>query len=135
MFGTVDHIGIAVEDLDRAVELYGGRLGLTVSHPETVADQGVQVAMLPVGSGGARVELLAPTGADSPVARFIARRGPGLHHLAFGVTDIIAALDEARRAGLRLIDEEPRRGAGGALIAFVHPGDTMGTLIELCQHD
>lgn len=131
MFGQLDHVAIAVPELRAALDLYQKAFGLTPEAQEIVADQEVEVAML--GTQGCRIELLAPTTETGTVARFLERRGAGLHHIAFRVEDIDAALAAARAAGLRLIDEEPRVGAGGALIAFVHPGDTMGTLIEFCQ--
>lgn len=131
MFSRLDHIAIAVADLSTALALYEQAFGLTGAQVERVADQGVDVAMLPMT--GCKLELLAPIDDEGPVARFLARRGPGLHHIAFRVDDINAALAAAREAGLRLLDEKPRRGAGGALIAFVHPGDTMGVLVEFCQ--
>ena len=126
----IDHIGIAVDDLDAALVTWE-RLGLIEAKIETIEDQGVRVAMLKVGDG--KVELLAPLGPDTPVGRFLARKGPGLHHVAFRVDDIEAALAEARSRGLELIDETPRLGAGGARIAFLHPRAAGGTLVELCQ--
>ncbi|HEY8449222.1 MAG TPA: methylmalonyl-CoA epimerase [Bacillota bacterium] len=126
----IDHIGIAVDDLDAALVTWE-RLGLIEAKIETIEDQGVRVAMLKVGDG--KVELLAPLGPDTPVGRFLARKGPGLHHVAFRVDDIEAALVEARSRGLELIDETPRLGAGGARIAFLHPRAAGGTLVELCQ--
>lgn len=134
MFGQLNHIGIAVADITEALELYENVFGLKAESIETVEDQGVQVAMLaPGGPGGTRIELLAPVDEDGPVARFIEARGPGLHHMAFTVADIEGALAAAENAGLQLIDKKPRIGAGGALIAFIHPRSTMGTLVELCQ--
>jgi methylmalonyl-CoA/ethylmalonyl-CoA epimerase len=130
-FMKIDHLGIAVESLDEALAFYRDALGLEVSGTETVEDQGVHVAMLPVGES--RVELLEPVGPDTPVGKFVAKRGPGLHHVCYRVTDIHAALDRLRAAGARLIDEQPRRGAGGHLVAFVHPSATGGVLVELAQ--
>lgn len=130
MFQAIDHIGIAVADLDEALAAWR-RLGLGEAVIEDVPDQGVRVAMLPVGTG--KIELLAPLTPDSPVGRFLERRGPGMHHVAFRVEDLEAALAEAQATGLELIDHEPRTGAGGARIAFLHPRSTGGTLVELCQ--
>lgn len=133
MLQRIDHVGIAVSDLDEALATYRSGFGLTEVRVEEIPEQGVRVAMLVLPSG--KVELLEPLGPDTPVGRFLARRGPGLHHVAFGVADVRAALREAEARGLELIDREPRRGAGGAWIAFVHPRSTHGTLIELCQRD
>jgi methylmalonyl-CoA epimerase len=128
----IDHLGIAVSSIEDALAFYRDALGLGVSETEVVEDQGVTVAMLPVGES--RVELLEPTGDETPVGRFLARRGPGLHHVCYSVPDIEAALDRLRSAGARLIDERPRVGAGGHLVAFVHPTATGGVLVELVQH-
>ncbi|MFO7245237.1 MAG: methylmalonyl-CoA epimerase [Thermaerobacter sp.] len=130
MIQAIDHIGIAVADLDEALAAWS-RLGLDRPVIEDVPEQGVRVAMLPVGGG--KIELLAPLSPDSPVGRFLERRGPGLHHVALRVDDIEAALAEAEARGLELIDRQPRSGAGGARIAFVHPRSTGGTLVEFCQ--
>lgn len=130
MIQAIDHIGIAVADLDEALAAWS-RLGLDRPVIEDVPEQGVRVAMLPVGGG--KIELLAPLSPDSPVGRFLERRGPGLHHVALRVDDIEAALAEAEARGLELIDRQPRIGAGGARIAFVHPRSTGGTLVEFCQ--
>jgi methylmalonyl-CoA epimerase len=127
----IDHLGIAVPSIEEALAFYRDALGLEVAATETVADQGVNVAMLPVGES--RVELLEATGPDTPVGKFLARRGPGLHHICYRVPDIRAALDRLRAAGARLIDEEPRVGAGGHLVAFVHPSATGGVLVELAE--
>lgn len=126
----IDHVGIAVPDLNAALETWR-RLGLERVDIEEIPDQGVRVAMLPLGPG--KVELLEPLSEETPVGRFIARKGAGLHHVAFRVADIEAALAEARRQGFELIDTVPRRGAGGAKIAFIHPRSVDGTLVELCQ--
>jgi methylmalonyl-CoA epimerase len=128
---TIDHLGIAVPSIDDALAFYRDALGLTVAETETVADQGVRVAMLPVGES--RIELLEATGPDTPVGKFLAKRGAGLHHVCYRVPDIYAALDRMRTAGARLIDETPRPGAGGHLVAFVHPSSTGGVLVELVQ--
>lgn len=128
---TPDHIGIAVASLDEAVPLWEYLTGAPGSERETVGSQGVEVVFL--GSGAARIELLAPTRDDSPIARFIERRGPGIHHIAYRVPDIRAALDRAEQQGLQLIDREPRPGAHGHLVAFVHPRATGGVLFEYVQ--
>ena len=130
-FMKIDHLGIAVPSIAEALAFYRDALGLEVSATETVEDQGVNVAMLPVGES--RVELLEATGPDTPVGRFLEKRGPGLHHICYRVPDIRAALDRLRAAGARLIDEQPRVGAGGHLVAFVHPSATGGVLVELAE--
>jgi methylmalonyl-CoA/ethylmalonyl-CoA epimerase len=127
---NIDHLGIAVQSIDQAVALWEA-LGFVCDHREAVAEQQVLTAMLPVGES--RVELLEPTGPDSPIAKFLQKKGPGLHHVAFRVTDLATALAELRNRGVTLIDAHPRRGAGGKLIAFLHPKATGGLLIELCQ--
>jgi len=127
----LDHIGIAVEDLEASCTLYRDVLGIASAGVEEVADQKVKVAFFAVGDS--KIELLEPTSADSPIAQFIEKRGAGIHHMAIGVDDIEAALERAREAGIRLIDEEPRVGAGNARIAFVHPKSTGGVLLELCE--
>lgn len=129
----VHHIGIAVRSLAAQAAIYGGMLGLARDGVEEVADQGVRVAFY--DAGGTHIELLEPTRADSPVARFLEARGEGMHHLALAVPDLAAALAQLRGAGVRLIDETPRRGARGLPIAFLHPKATGGVLIELCQPD
>ena len=128
----VEHIGIATPRLEEALRFWRDALGLEVKHTEVVEDQGVRVAMLPVGEP--RIELLEPTGADSPVAKFLKKRGPGIHHVAVRVADIRATLSRLKDEGARLIDEEPRRGAGGCLVAFVHPKSSGGVLLELVEH-
>jgi methylmalonyl-CoA/ethylmalonyl-CoA epimerase len=127
----IDHIGIAVEDLTTALALYEGSLGMPGVHRETVPEQGVEAALLDVGDG--HVELLAALGPDTPVGRFLDRRGPGLHHVAYRVEDIDAALRDARDAGLRLLDEQPRTGIRGTRVAFLHPSGTGGVLTEIVQ--
>ena len=131
MFGRIDHIGVAVEDLDAAMELYRDRLDMREQHRETVEEFGVEAVLLEVGES--HVELMRPLSEDTNVARFIERNGPGIHHVAYGTEDIDAALDAARAAGLRLIDEEPRRGIQGSRVAFVHPKATAGVLTELVE--
>jgi methylmalonyl-CoA/ethylmalonyl-CoA epimerase len=128
---TLDHIGIAVADLAQALAFYRDALGLDVEAPEEVPSQRVRAHFVPVGD--ATIELLEPTAADSPIAKFIAKRGPGVHHVTLRVDDIREALGRLKARGVRLIDEAPRDGAGGALIAFVHPASTHGVLVELKQ--
>jgi len=127
----IDHIGIAVPDLEEALAPYVEGLGLEVAHREEVGSQKVMVAMLP--AGGANIELLEPTSEDSPIARFMERRGPGIHHIALEVDDIEAALARMQAAGVRMIDEEPREGAGGTRVAFAHPRSMGGVLVELVE--
>ncbi len=127
----VDHIGIATPKIDDALAFWRDALGLEVAHTEEVEEQGVRVAMLPVGEP--RVELLEPLHAASPVAKFLEKRGAGIHHVAVRVPDIRAALARLKSRGARLIDEEPRVGAGGCLIAFVHPSASGGVLLELVE--
>jgi methylmalonyl-CoA/ethylmalonyl-CoA epimerase len=128
----IDHIGVATRGLQAALAFYNDALGLDVTETEEVADQMVRVAMLPVGES--RIELLEATSEDSPIARFLEKRGPGIHHIALGVDDIRGVLAQLREKGARLIDEEPRKGAGGCLVAFVHPSSTGGVLLELVQN-
>lgn len=128
----IEHIGIATPRLDEALKFWRDSLGLEVVHTEVVEEQGVRVAMLPVGEP--RVELLEPTGPQSPVAKFLEKRGPGIHHIAVRVPDIRAALARLKAEGARLIDETPRVGAGGCLVAFVHPSTAGGVLLELVEH-
>jgi methylmalonyl-CoA/ethylmalonyl-CoA epimerase len=128
----IDHLGIATESIGNALSFWRDSLGLELHEIEEVAEQKVRVAMLPVGES--RVELLEPTGEDSPVAKFLAKRGPGLHHIAVQVEDIVATLESLKNQGAGLIDETPRVGAGGCLIAFVHPATAGGVLLELVQH-
>ncbi|MDP2873447.1 MAG: methylmalonyl-CoA epimerase [Bacillota bacterium] len=127
----LDHIGIAVREIESALVAYREALGLSLDAIETVPEQGVKVAMLALGP--AHIELLEPTDPDGPVGKFLAARGEGIHHISLSVPDLPAALAAARAAGLRLIDETPRTGAGGKLIAFLHPKSTHGVLIELSQ--
>ncbi len=128
----VDHIGVATRSIEESLKFWRDALGLEVKHTETVEEQGVHVAMLPVGEP--RVELLEPTDDSSPVAKFLEKRGPGIHHVAVRVTDIRASLARLKAKGARLIDEEPRVGAGGCLVAFVHPSASGGVLLELVEH-
>jgi methylmalonyl-CoA/ethylmalonyl-CoA epimerase len=128
----IEHIGIATPSIEDALAFWRDALGLEVVHTEEVAEQGVRVAMLPVGEP--RVELLEPTHAGSPVAKFIEKRGAGIHHIAVRVADIRAALARLKAQGARLIDEEPRAGADNCLVAFVHPAASGGVLLELVEH-
>jgi methylmalonyl-CoA/ethylmalonyl-CoA epimerase len=131
MFARVDHIGVAVEDLDAAIALHEQAYGMAVAHREVVEEQGVEAVLLDVGEN--HVELLRPLDAQTPVGRFLAKRGPGLHHVAYQVTDVQAALDSLRDRGLRLIDETPRTGIRGSRVAFVHPDSSGGVLTEIVQ--
>jgi methylmalonyl-CoA/ethylmalonyl-CoA epimerase len=128
---TIQHLGVAVESIEGALAFWRDALGLELKEVETVEDQGVRVAMLPIGES--RIELLEACGEDTPVGKFLAKRGPGIHHLCVEVDDINVKLIELKARGARLIDERPRIGAGGALVAFVHPSSTGGVLIELTQ--
>jgi methylmalonyl-CoA epimerase len=127
----IDHVGIAVEDLDAAVDHYARTLGLRPSHRERVEEQGVDEVLLRVG--GSDIQLLGSLGAETPVGAFLARRGPGLHHVAYRVADLVAAIEALRARGVKLIDERPRRGSRGTSIAFVHPRAFEGVLVELVQ--
>jgi methylmalonyl-CoA/ethylmalonyl-CoA epimerase len=131
MLATIDHIGVAVEDLDAAIELYRDRLAMPLVHRETVAAQGVEAVLLDVGDG--HVELLSPLAPDTAVGKFLERRGPGLHHVAYRVDDVEATLAALARAGMRLIDETPRTGIRGSRVAFVHPASSGGVLTEIVQ--
>jgi methylmalonyl-CoA/ethylmalonyl-CoA epimerase len=131
MLGRIDHFGVAVEDLDTALALYTGPLGLDVEHREVVEEQGVEAALVQVGD--AHVELLCPLDAETSVGKFMERRGPGLHHVAYAVDDVDRALEEARAAGLRLIDEQSRPGIRESRVAFLHPESLGGVLTELVQ--
>jgi methylmalonyl-CoA/ethylmalonyl-CoA epimerase len=127
----IDHIGVATAGIEEAATFYRDNLGLHVEEIEEVANQKVRVAMLPLGES--RLELLEATSEDSPISRFLAKRGPGIHHIAVRVEDIESALADLKAKGARLIDEKPRTGAGGCLVAFVHPSSTGGVLLELVQ--
>ena len=127
----IQHLGVAVSSIDEAIGFWRDALGLELTDVEVVGDQGVRVAMLPIGES--RIELLEATGDETPVGKFIAKRGPGIHHLCVEVNDINAKLAELKACGVRLIDQQPRTGAGGALVAFIHPSSTGGVLIELTQ--
>jgi methylmalonyl-CoA epimerase len=129
--GRIDHLGIAVKSLEAAYPLYQSALSLPLHEVEEVADQQVRTAVFPVGES--RIELLEPTSSESPVAKFIEKRGEGIHHVALAVPDVAQALQHLKDQGYQLIDQAPRQGAGGALIGFVHPKSTHGVLLELCQ--
>jgi methylmalonyl-CoA/ethylmalonyl-CoA epimerase len=129
----IEHIGVAVSSLEEAVAAWTGNLGLEVSGYEDVPEEGVRVAMLPLGES--RIELLESTRPDSPVGRFLARRGPGVHHLAIRVGNIDAALAKLRAAGARVLEPAPREGAGGTRVAFLHPASMNGVLLELVEHE
>jgi methylmalonyl-CoA/ethylmalonyl-CoA epimerase len=131
VFSRIDHIGVAVEQIDPALELYRDSFELRVAHREVVEEQGVEAVLLDVGEG--HVELLAPLGPQTPVGRFLARQGPGLHHVAYQVADIDSTLEAVRRAGLELIDQQPRIGIRGSRVAFMHPRATAGVLTEIVE--
>jgi methylmalonyl-CoA/ethylmalonyl-CoA epimerase len=131
VFNRIDHIGVAVEDLDAALALYERDYEMTLVHRETVAEQGVEAVLLDVGEN--HVELLAATGPDTPVGKFLAKKGPGMHHVAYQVDDIEATLAALKEAGMRLIDETPRIGIRGSRVAFLHPATAGGLLTEIVQ--
>ncbi len=131
MFTRIDHVGIAVEDLDAAIALYDRDYEMTLVHREVVEEQGVEAVLLDVGEN--HVELIAPLGPETTVAKFLERRGSGLHHVAYQVTDIAAELTRLKAAGVRLIDEEPRIGIRNSSVAFLHPKSSGGVLTEIVQ--
>jgi methylmalonyl-CoA/ethylmalonyl-CoA epimerase len=131
MFGRIDHVGIAVEDLDAAIALYGESFAMPLVHRETVASQGVEAVLLDIGDG--HVELLRPLSPDTAVGKFLAAKGPGLHHVAYSVDDIDATLERLVEAEIRLIDAEPRVGIRESRIAFLHPRSTGGVLTEIVE--
>lgn len=131
MFERVDHVGIAVENLDEAIAFYSRTFGVAVAHRERVPEQGVEEALFKVGDS--YIQLLQPLGPDTPVGKFIASRGPGVHHVGYGVSDLEGALARLKAEGVRLIDERPRPGSRGTTIAFVHPKSVEGVLVELVQ--
>src|SRR5450755_1868444 len=131
MLSAIDHVGVAVENIDAALILYRDQLGMPLVHRETVTEQGVDAALL--DAGDSHVELLQPLGPDTAVGKFLARRGPGLHHLAYRVASVQETLDACAAAGLRLIDSEPRIGIRGSRVAFLHPASTGGVLTEIVQ--
>jgi methylmalonyl-CoA/ethylmalonyl-CoA epimerase len=131
MFSRIDHIGVAVQEIEPALELYRDSFHLELAHREVVEEQGVEAVLMDVGEN--HVELLAPLGPETPVGRFLARQGPGLHHVAYQVPDIDATLAALKQAGLALIDEQPRTGIRGSRVAFVHPRATGGVLTEIVE--
>jgi methylmalonyl-CoA epimerase len=131
VFGRIDHIGVAVEDLDAAIALYETAYGMELVHRETVEEQGVEAVLLDVGEN--HVELLRPLSPETPVGKFLAKRGQGLHHVAYQVLDIDATLETLRERGLRLIDETPRIGIRSSRVAFLHPTSTGGVLTEIVE--
>jgi methylmalonyl-CoA/ethylmalonyl-CoA epimerase len=131
VFGRIDHIGVAVSDLEAAIAVHEQTYGMPLVHRETVSEQGVEAVLLDVGDG--HVELLSPLSEDTPVGKFLAKRGPGLHHVAYAVEDIEATLAALRRQGVRLIDESPRTGIRGSRVAFLHPAASGGVLTEIVQ--
>ena len=131
MFGEIDHIGVAVEDLDESIAVYRDRLGMREQHRETVEEFGVEAALLEIGD--AHVELLTPIQPDSAVARFLEKNGPGMHHVAYRTADIDAALERMSKAGVRMIDEQARTGIRDSRVAFVHPKSTGGVLTEIVE--
>ena len=131
MFARIDHIGVAVEDLDAALALYEREYAMTLVHREVVEEQGVEAVLLDVGEN--HVELLAPLGPDTPVGKFLAKRGPGMHHVAYQTEDIVSELERLTAAGVRLIDETPRVGIRGSSVAFLHPKSSGGVLTEIVQ--
>ena len=131
MKATLDHIGIAVADLGEALQFYRDALGLEIDAPEEVASQRVRAHFIPVGESA--IELLEATAEDSPIAKYVAKRGPGIHHITLRVDDIRATLARLKEKGVRLIDESPREGAHGSLVAFIHPSSAHGVLVELKQ--
>jgi methylmalonyl-CoA/ethylmalonyl-CoA epimerase len=131
MFSRIDHIGVAVDEIDEALQLYRDGFQLEVAHREVVQEQGVEAVLLDVGEN--HVELLAPLSADTPVGKFLAKQGPGLHHVAYQVSDIDATLRALKQAGMRMIDEQPRTGIRGSRVAFMHPRATAGVLTEIVE--
>jgi methylmalonyl-CoA epimerase len=131
VFGRIDHIGVAVADLEAAIALHEQTYGMPLVHRETVETQGVEAVLLDVGDS--HVELLRPLSDDTPVGKFLAKRGPGLHHVAYGVDDVEATLAQLRERGVRLIDETPRTGIRGSRVAFLHPAASGGVLTEIVQ--
>lgn len=131
MFSRIDHIGVAVAEIESALELYRDHFQMQVAHREVVEEQGVEAVLLDVGEN--HVELLAPLGADTPVGKFLARSGPGLHHVAYQVQDIDATLGALKQAGMQMIDEQPRTGIRGSRVAFMHPRASAGVLTEIVE--
>jgi len=131
VFDRVDHVGIAVRDLDTAIAFYSSAFGAELAHRETVEPQGVEEAMFRVGESW--IQLLRPLGPDTPVGKYIEKRGEGVHHVGYGVSDLKAVLEHLKAAGLQLIDAQPRPGSRGTMVAFVHPRSVGGVLVELVQ--
>ena len=131
MLAAIDHVGVAVENIDAALALYRDQLGMPLVHRETVSDQGVDAALLDVGDG--HIELVSPLGPETAVGKFISRKGAGLHHVAYRVASVQDTLDACRAAGIRLIDGQPRIGIRGSHVAFLHPAATGGVLTEIVQ--
>jgi methylmalonyl-CoA/ethylmalonyl-CoA epimerase len=131
LFGRIDHIGVAVEEIDAAIALYGESFEMELAHRETVESQGVEAVLLDVGDG--HVELLAPLGPETPVGKYLAKNGPGLHHVAYAVGDIDATLEKIAATGIQLIDSEPRVGIRDSRVAFLHPRSTGGVLTEIVE--
>jgi methylmalonyl-CoA/ethylmalonyl-CoA epimerase len=131
MLTAVDHIGVAVDDLEAALALYRDTLGMPLVHRETVTEQGLEAVLLDVGES--HIELLSPLGPDTTVGKFLARKGPGLHHVAYRVESVEEALTALSKAGMRLIDEQPRTGIRNSRVAFIHPSSTGGVLTEIVQ--
>ncbi|MFN8149946.1 MAG: methylmalonyl-CoA epimerase [Solirubrobacterales bacterium] len=131
MLDRIDHVGVAVEDLDAALKLYEDALGMPMVHREVVEEQGVEAVLLDVGDG--HVELLRPLGPDTPVGKYLAKKGPGLHHVAYAVGDIKSTLEQLTAAGVELIDKTPRTGIRRSQVAFLHPKSTGGVLTEIVQ--
>jgi methylmalonyl-CoA epimerase len=131
MLSAIDHVGVAVESIEAALDLYRDKLGMPLVHRETVTAQGVDAALLDVGDG--HIELLQPLGPETAVGKFLSHRGPGLHHVAYRVSSIQQTLDACAAAGMRLIDERPRTGIRGSRVAFLHPAATGGVLTEIVQ--
>jgi methylmalonyl-CoA/ethylmalonyl-CoA epimerase len=131
MFDRVDHVGIAVKDLNAGISFYEAAFGVKLAHRETVEEQGVEEAMFRVGESW--IQLLRPLGPDTPVGRYIEKRGEGVHHIGYGVADLKAVLEHLKGEGMQLIDAEPRRGSRGSMVAFVHPRSVGGVLVELVQ--
>ena len=134
MFSRIDHVGVAVADLEAAIAFYEDTFGMTCVHVEVNEGQGVREAMMAVGDSGSHIQLLAPVSPDSAIAKFLDRSGPGMQQVAYAVDDVGAASAELRGKGLRLLYDEPRTGTAGSLVNFVHPKDTGGVLVELVQH-
>jgi methylmalonyl-CoA/ethylmalonyl-CoA epimerase len=134
VFSRIDHVGLAVVDLDSAIDFYASTFAMACVHTETNEGQGVREAMLAAGDGESRIQLLAALTPDSPIARFLDRSGPGLHHVAYTVTDVRGTADVLRSSGVRVLYDEPRPGTSGSRINFLHPRDTGGVLVEIVEH-